>query len=42
MAAPGMVTSGVRTVFSPRSAKACSDRPEPESASWMMGTVEAL
>ena len=42
MAAPGTVTSGVRTVVKPRSASVCSERPEPDSASWMIGTVEAL
>ena len=42
MAAPGTVTSGVRTTLRPMSASVCSDSPEPDSASWMIGTVEAL
>jgi hypothetical protein len=42
MAAPATVTSGVRTTLRARSARFCSERPWPESASWMIGTVEAL
>ena len=42
MAAPGTVTSGVRTVLIAMSNTACSDMPLPASASWMIGTVEAL
>ena len=42
MAAPGTVTSGVRTVLIAMSNTACSDTPLPASASWMIGTVEAL
>ena len=39
---PARVTSGVRTTLRPRSARFCSDSPSPDSASWMIGTVEAL
>ena len=42
IAAPGTVTSGVRTVLMARSNSVCSDMPLPDSASWMIGTVEAL
>ena len=42
MAAPGTVTSGVRTVLMAMSNTACSDMPLPASAIWMIGTVEAL
>ena len=42
MAAPGTVTSRVRMEFPPRSDSACSLMPLPESASWMIDTVEAL
>ena len=42
MAAPGTVTTGTRTKFRPRSNSVCSGSPLPDSASWMIGTVEAL
>ena len=42
MPAPCTVTRRVLTKFRPRSARFCSVSPVPESASWMMGTVEAL
>ena len=42
IAAPGTVTSGVRTVLIARSASACSESPLPDSAIWMIGTVAAL
>ena len=42
MAAPGTVTSGVRTVLMARSNTACSVMPLADSASWMIGTVAAL
>jgi hypothetical protein len=32
----------MRTVFNPMSNRFCSDSPLPDSASWMIGTVEAL
>ena len=42
MAAPGTVTSGVRSWLMPMSARFCSVSPSPDSATWMIGTVEAL
>jgi hypothetical protein len=42
IAAPCTVTSGGRTVLTPRSNSACSDSPLPDSASCRIGTVDAL
>ncbi len=42
IAAPGTVTSGVRNWLMAKSARFCSVRPSPDSASWRIGTVEAL
>ncbi len=42
IAAPGTVTSGVRSWLMPMSARFCSVSPSPDSATWMIGTVEAL
>ncbi len=42
MATPGMVTSWGRRKLTPRSKSCCSARPSPESASWRIGTLEAL
>ena len=42
MAAPGTVTSGVRTVLIARSNTAGSGMPWADIASWMIGTVAAL
>jgi hypothetical protein len=37
-----MVTSWGRRKFTPRSKSSCSASPSPDSASWRIGTLDAL